>query len=36
MKNSVRLNIDMRQVLPLKNPRGERDRLMLTLVPLLT
>ena len=32
--SSVMLNIDMRQVLPLKNPSGERVRLMLTLVAL--
>ena len=32
MNSTVMLNIDMRQVLPLKNPSGERDRLMLMLV----
>jgi hypothetical protein len=32
MNSSVRLNIDMRQVLPLKNATGERDRLRLTRV----
>lgn len=32
MNSKVRLNIDIRQVLPLKKPNGERDRLMLTLV----